>query len=415
MTPPRRLPVLFAVLIGTVVWSADRVSAGTGYNQVNLVSDGAALAAHIDPNLKNPWGVAFGPTGPFWVSDNRTGLATLYNGSGVPSALVVTIPPPGGGTPPSSPTGIVFNGTSGFLGALFLFATEDGTISGWSSGTSAILRVDNSASGAVYKGLAPGNNGFGNFLYATNFSANRIDVFDTNFSPVLLGGTFTDPSIPAGFAPFGIQNISGFLFVTYAKQGPVTGDDVPGPGNGFVDVFNANGIFLKRLVSAGVLNSPWGVAQAPANFGDLSGALLVGNFGDGKINGFNPITGALLGTLNDGVGNPIVVQGLWGLLFGHGGEGGAPDELFFTAGIPGPDSIEDHGLFGKFTALLPAPTNTATNTPTNTATNTPTSTPIVTPSSPTPIPVVSTLNELGLLIFGLLIAGAGLLLLIRRR
>ena len=209
-------------------------------------------------------------------------------------------------------------------------------------------KVDNSASGAVYKGLALGNNGTGNFLYATNFNAGTIDVFDGNFAPAALSGNFTDPNLPAGFAPFGIQNIGGILVVTYAEQDASKHDDVPGAGNGYVDEFDMNGNLLKRLVSGGVLNSPWGVAMAPAGFGDLSGDLLVGNFGDGRINAFDPSTGAFLDTLNDGLGAPIVVQGLWGLLFGNGGNGGAQNELFFSAGI----NDEADGLFGKFVPIL---------------------------------------------------------------
>ena len=356
MTASRRLPLFFAVLIGAVVWSADRASAGTGYNRVNLVSDLPGVAAHTDPNLKNPWGMAFTAASPFWVSDNLTGVATIYDGAGVAQALVVTIPPPGGGAPPSAPTGMVFNAAAGdFAGAHFIFATEDGTVAGWSIGTSAVLQVDNAASGAVYKGLALGNNGSGNFLYATNFNAGRVDVFDHNFTPVILPGAFTDPTLPSGFAPFGIQNIGGVLFVTYAKQDAGKRDPVPGPGNGFVDEFDPNGTFLRRFVSQGVLNSPWGLALAPGTFGDLSGDLLVGNFGDGTIHGFNPATGALVGTLNDGGSHPIVVEGLWGLLFGNGRTDAAQNELFFTAGIPGSGSVEDHGLFGKFTTIIPIP------------------------------------------------------------
>ncbi len=351
MTSSRRAWISLTALIAAIPASVR--AAATGYVQVNLVSDIPLVAAHTDSNLVNPWGMASSSASPIWVSDNGTGLATLYNGAGIAASLVVTIPPPAGGNPPSAPTGVVFNSTSDFAAARFLFATEDGTISGWSAGTTAILEVDNSASGAVYKGLALGNNGTGNHLYATNFHAGTIDVFDASFAQVTLSGNFTDPNLPAGFAPFGIQNIGGILFVTYAKQDAAGHDDVPGPGNGYVDEFDMNGALLKRLISASVLNSPWGLAKAPTGFGDLSGDLLVGNFGDGKVNAFDPSTGAFLDTLNDSLGNPIVVQGLWGLLFGNGGNGGAQTELFFSAGIPGSGSVEDHGLFGKFAPLIP--------------------------------------------------------------
>ena len=245
----------------------------------------------------------------------------------------------------------MFNATpTDFQGAHFIFATEDGTIAAWTGGTAASLKVDNSGSGAVYKGLAIGNNGSGNHLYAANFNSGTVDVFDASFAPVTVSGGFTDPNLPSGFAPFNIQNINGNLVVTFAKQDAAKHDDVAGPGNGFVDVFDANGVLLRRLVSNGPLDSPWGLALAPAGFGIFSGDLLVGNFGDGTINAFNPITGALLGHLTDLSGSPITIEGLWALLFGNGGNGGTADELFFTAGIPGTGAVEDHGLFGDLTA-----------------------------------------------------------------
>ncbi len=356
----RHVLLLAAAFLWSALWAANPASAGTGYTETDLVSDIIGLAAHTDPNLINPWGMASAATSPIWVSDNHSGVSTLYDGSGVAQAPVVTIPPPSGNGP-SAPTGIVFNGSATDFtvagvgtAAHFIFATEDGTISGWNSGTSAVLKVDNSGAGAVYKGLAIGNNGTGNFIYATNFFAGTVEVYDSTFSPVTLAGTFTDPLLPAGFAPFGIQNVGGVLFVTYALQNVPKHDDVPGPGNGYVNRFTPDGVFLGRFASTGVLNSPWGLAQAPAVFGDLSGAMLVGNFGDGKINGFNPVTGDFISSMNNPAGNPVVVQGLWALLFGNGGSGGLTSELFFTAGIPGSGAVEDHGLFGKF-AAVPAP------------------------------------------------------------
>lgn len=345
-----------ASLVLGATFSAIIAFAGpVNFNQVNLVSDIPGLAANTDPNLVNPWGIAFGATSPFWISDNKTGLSTLYNGAGVPQALVVTIPPPGGGASPSAPTGAVFNAIMGdFAGSHFIFATEDGTISAWTSGTSAVLGADSSPAGAVYKGLAIANNGSADQLYAANFNSGHVDVFNSSFAPVSLGGSaFLDPTLPPGYAPFDIQNIGGKLYVTYALQDAAKHDDVAGPGNGFVDVFDANGNMLQRLVSNGALNSPWGMALAPAGFGGLGGDLLIGNFGDGTINVFNATTGTFIETLDDKNGNPIVNQGLWGLAFGNSGPGFNSNTLYFTAGIPGPGgAVEDHGLFG---AIAPVP------------------------------------------------------------
>lgn len=328
------------------------------YVQSNLTSDLPDVAANQDPNLVNPWGITSGPTTPIWISDNGTGLATLYNGSGVPQSLVVTIPPPAGGTPPAAPDGVVFNSTGNFGGARFIFSTEDGTIAAWSGGTNAILEVDNSASGAVYKGIATDFNGSQDLLYATNFNAGTVDVYNSSFTPTTVPGGFLDPMIPSGFAPFGIANIGGLIYVTYALQDPARHDDVAAPGNGFVDVFNPDGTLVRHLISQGPLNSPWGLALAPSGFGSFSGDLLVGNFGDGSINVFNPTSGGFLGTISDSLGNPIVNQGLWGLAFGNGAAGTNTNALYFTAGIPGPDAIEDHGLFGDI-QLTPEPGSVA--------------------------------------------------------
>jgi uncharacterized protein (TIGR03118 family) len=335
------------------------VAVATNYGVTNLVSDISGLAAYTDPNLVNPWGFAASATSPFWVANDRTGVATLYNGSGQPQPLVVTIPPPSGSTPPSSPTGVVYNGSADFsVGpasspARFIFAAEDGTISGWSSGTAAVRLVDNSAAAADYKGLAIGSNAGGNFLYAANFAAGTIDVFDGTFAPALLSGSFTDPNIPSGYAPFNIQNVGGQLLVTYALQG-ANGDVVAGAGNGFVDVFNTTGNFVRRLIGGGVLNSPWGLALAPADFGEFSNDLLVGNFGDGRINAFDPLTGGYQGAFLDTMGLPITIDGLRGLSFGNDGNGGNADTLYFSAGIAGAGSVGDHGLFGSI-AAVPVP------------------------------------------------------------
>lgn len=331
------------------------------YLEIDLVSDIPGRAAFLDPNLINPWGIAYSPTSPIWVADNGTGVSTLYNGSGVQASLVVGIAPPAGGNPPSTPTGAVYNGGTGFqVGpnqpARFIFATEQGTVSGWNPGaslTSTILKVDNSPSSAIYKGLAIGNNGSGDFLYAANFHSGAIDVFNTTFASTTLTGSFMDPTLPAGYAPFNIENLGGALYVTYALQNGAKHDDVAGAGHGFVDKFDLNGNFLQRLVSQGALNSPWGLSIAPAGFGALANDLLVGNFGDGTINAYDPVTGAFIDTLRVSGGTPLQIDGLWGLAFGNGGSGGATDSLYFTAGISGDGSKEDHGLFGLIESDVP--------------------------------------------------------------
>jgi uncharacterized protein (TIGR03118 family) len=334
------------------VAAATAAASSIGYSQSNLVSDIPGLASFTDPNLVNPWGISFSPTTPFWIADNGTGVATLYTGVGSPQSLIVTVPPAPGspaGTI-STPTGTVFNSTAAggsFGGDRFLFATEDGTISGWqpSLGTSAAVRVDSSASGAVYKGLAIGTNR----IYATDFANGNVDVFDTNYVRVSLAGAFIDPTLPSGYSPFGIENIGGSIYVTYAKTPLAGNDQVPGPGQGFVDKYDANGILQQRLI-LGVpgnptdpLNAPWGMALAPASFGDLSNMLLVGNFGDGRINAFDPVTGAFISSLNNSSGTPITIDGLWALSFGNTGPGFSASTLYFTAGL----NNEMDGLFGS--------------------------------------------------------------------
>jgi uncharacterized protein (TIGR03118 family) len=353
----RSAPSLAALLLA-LAGATTAVPVGAAYVQTNLVSDIANLAAFTDPNLKNPWGIASSATSPFWVSNNGTGTSTLYNGAGQPfpvgSPLVVTIPALPSGTPPSTPTGqVFFNGGAGFelapgQPARFIFATEGGTIAGWnpaSSPTNALTEVI--TLGAVYKGLAIGNNGSEDLLYAANFEQAKIDVFNGSWAATTLSGSFTDPNLPAGYAPFNVQNLGGTLYVTYAKLG-AGGDDISGAGFGIVDAFDLNGNLLKRVVSpGGALNSPWGLALAPAGFGEFGSALLVGNSGDGLINAFDPTTGALLGTLLDMNNNPIVNDSLWGLRFGNGGNGGNLSTLYFTAGL----NNELNGLFGSIAAV----------------------------------------------------------------
>ncbi len=307
------------------------------FSQVNLVSDVPGLAKTTDANLKNPWGVAFSATSPFWVSNQGSGTSTLYDGAGTAQSLVVTIP---GGAPPSGPTGQVFNGTSGFAlnGAptRFIFDTLNGTIDGWGSGTTAIQAV--STPGAIYTGLALANSGSSSYLYGAD-STGSIRVFDSNFKPTSLAGNFTDPNAISGYVPFNIQLLGSNLYVTYARLTP-QGTGLPG---GYIDVFNTNGVFQQRLATGGALNAPWGLAVAPATFGGFGSDLLVGNFGDGRILAYNPLTGAYLGTLNGADGQPIVNSYLWALDFRTGGTNANTDALYFTAGI----NSQLDGLFGE--------------------------------------------------------------------
>jgi uncharacterized protein (TIGR03118 family) len=361
----RRFALAGLVAVACPCWLA----AANQFGQHNLVSDLPGMADRVDPGLVNPWGLVASPTSPFWLSDNRSGLSTLYNGSGGPIALKVAIPAPGGKAGGAA-TGIVFNGTSSFNAgpgkpASFIFATEDGAIAGWNSqvdATHAVILVDRSASGAVYKGLAMATRSEGPLLYAANFNSGTVDVFDGNLNPVSLPGAFQDSSIPAGFAPFNIQNLGGTLYVTYAKQNAQKHDDVAGAGNGYVDAYDLNGLLLQRLVAGGSLNSPWGLAIAPAGFGDFGGALLVGNFGSGTINAYDLATGNLLGQLHDGEDTAISIPGLWGLSFGNGSGSGDKNTLYFAAGIPGPSGpIQSHGLFGAIQATPAVGTNAVVN------------------------------------------------------
>jgi uncharacterized protein (TIGR03118 family) len=324
------------------------------YKQRNLVSDSNVVRAeNRDMNLVNAWGLAFNPFAVAWVADNGTGVATLYDGEGKPQSLVVTIP--GAGADKGNPTGIVFYGGMEFVvrkgqksgPSRFLFASEDGGIAGWAPTvelTQAVRVVDNGKANAIYKGIAVSANGTRALLYATDFHNGKVDVFDSSFKPVTLPGTpFRDPTIPAGYAPFGLQAINGDIYVSYAKQSADKVDDVHGRGLGFVSVFDPDGKFLRRLASNGALNAPWGMTLAPASFGRFSNRLLVGNFGDGLINAYDLATGKWLGSLKGENRKPIQIDGLWGISFGNGLGKQPIDTLFFSAG----PLDEKHGLFGR--------------------------------------------------------------------
>jgi uncharacterized protein (TIGR03118 family) len=330
-------------------------AATDSYQQRNLASDGFTPADNNDPNLKNSWGIAFNPFGPAWVANAASGVATTYDGAGKPQSPVVEIPPAANAGGHGSPTGVVFNSSSGFVvsngnasgPSRLIFATEEGVIAGWASNvdaTHAIRAIDNSASGAVYKGLALSAGGNGSLLYAADFHNNRIEVFDSSFKAVTLpAGAFSDTSLPAGFAPFGLQAINGDIYVAYARQDADRHDDVAGPGLGYINVFDPEGHLLRRVASQGALNAPWGIALAPAGFGQFSGRLLVGNFGDGMINAFDLATGRFAGTLKRPDGTPLQIEGLWGIHFGNGFLNQSVNSLFFAAG-PG---NEQHGLYGR--------------------------------------------------------------------
>ena len=335
-----------------------------GYRQINLVSDQAGKANLRDRDLVNAWGLAASPGtnaspgSPLWVADNGTDKATLYVGTGpasvakVPLVVSVTGTAPTGQVFNADPNAFVVSDSQGNSGpALFIFDTENGTIDGWApnvnpNGTnpSTVTEVarDNGAN-AVYKGLAEATVKGKSFLYATNFRSGRVEAYDSSFTPVEMpGGLFVDPGLPAGYGPFGIAEIQGQLYVTFAQQDATLHDDVSGPGHGFVDVFTNTGAFVRRLVTRGSLNSPWGLALAPRSFGRFGGDLLVGNFGNGLINVYNPANGAPLGRLRQPNGLPIQIDGLWGLRFGNG-NAAKTGELLFSAG----PSDESHGLLGK--------------------------------------------------------------------
>jgi len=310
----------------------------TTFTLTSLVSD-TASAAHTDKNLVNAWGVAFNPTGYVWVANNGTSTSTLYDGNGVAQSLIVATP--------DSPTGIVFNASAtDFHASPFIFSTESGFIAAWSPAVdrnNAVKVVDNSASGAVYKGIALASYNGANYIYATDFHNKRIDVFTASFAKAALPGSFSDPSLPANYAPFGIQAIGDRIYVTFAQREATGDDEAHGAGLGVVDVFDTAGNLIKQLVMGGALNAPWGLAMAPSNFGTFSGMLLVANFGDGKINAYDPASGTPAGALTKADGSAIAIDGLWGIAFGNGVNSQPTNTLFFTAG----PSDEAHGQYGR--------------------------------------------------------------------
>ncbi len=312
-----------------------------------LTSDIANAATNHDANLVDAWGVSISPVGPWWVADRATGLSTLYNGTGVPQSLVVTIPS-GSGSGTGSPTGTVFNATSSFKingqTTPFLFCTLDGTISGWYSGTTAFIAVNNHSSGAIYTGMALASAGGSNYIYVANLNSGAIEAYDTNYQLHSFGsGAFVDSTLPAGYAPFNIQAIGTNLVVAYAKQNSSRNFVVPGPGNGYVDVFDTSGNLVVRMQHNLFMNAPWGLVQAPANFGGFSNDLLIGQFGSGGMTAYNLSTGAWIGNVLDANDLAFKIDGLWALAFGNGTSGGPTTTLYFTSGPYG----GNHGIFGS--------------------------------------------------------------------
>jgi len=338
-----------AVILGwlTITGASSMLAQASGYFQTNLVANTAGVANHTDSQLSNPWGISFIPGQPFWVANNNGGTSTEYDAQGNKVQPTVTIPVAAHNPcPQGCPTGTVANAQVGIFGnASFIFDTEDGIVAAWTGQNNAFTVVDNSATGAVYKGLAVVTNNEGTFLLAANFNSGQIDVFDTNFHAARLVGNLTDPNLPAGYAPHGVRVLGNLIIVAYAQQDAAKHDPVLGAGLGVVDGFDLEGNFHATFVSGGNLNAPWGVASAPATFGDLANDVLIGNFGDGIINAYDT-QGHLVGQVKNSAGQVIAIPGLWDLVFGQGGTGD-PNSLYFTAG----GSSQTNGLFGS---LVPA-------------------------------------------------------------
>ena len=354
LSVPRGLRVI--AFLGLLIISASLPLFAQHFTRTDLTVDLSGVspsAANLDAHLQNSWGLTRSATSAWWVADNHTGLSTLYDAAGAPQSLVVSIPTLDG-TGIAAPTGTAFNYTSGFeiapgKKAVFLFVTEDGTISGWNPGvqaTAAVIafpRPGGKPGNAVYKGCTLATTAQGTFLYVSNFGEVRVDVFDSTFHRVNLGATaFRDPNVPKGFAPFNVQNVGGNLVVTFAKKQKGSDDEAHGAGFGFVAVFDLQGKLLMDLQQGSFLNAPWGIAQAPSDFGVFSHRLLVGNQGDGTINAFNLVTGEFEGKLLDENGANLAIDGLWALNFGSDSLAGPATELFFTAG----PNDEADGLFG---------------------------------------------------------------------
>ncbi|MEO8657131.1 MAG: TIGR03118 family protein [Bryobacteraceae bacterium] len=349
-------------LLAATLTVATGLFAADPYTITQLTSDVAGVGTFTDTKLVNAWGLARSPTGPWWVNANGTGLSLVYDAMGDPgsSPVIVSVQVPAGGTPPSAPTGLVFNSTTAFPltpgnPSLFLFVTEGGTIAGWNPAVSpshAITKIDNSTTGAVYKGVALGMLNGANVLYAANFHAGTVEVYRGDFAKVPLDTTaFVDPMVPAGYGPFNVANIGGLIYVAYAKQDPDAKDDVPGPGFGYVTIFNADGTMVRRLQHGSWMNAPWAIVQAGSNFGSMSGMIIVGNFGNGSVVGFDATTGAVAAIMRGPNGKAVVIPGLWGLGFGNDGAGGPSSSLYFAAG----GRSEAHGLFGTLTVTTPPP------------------------------------------------------------
>jgi uncharacterized protein (TIGR03118 family) len=338
---------MFRLAVITLSAASSLLAAQIGFVQTNLASDVPGAAQSTDPDLVNAWGMGASGASPVWIGANGSGLSVLYSGTGVKQGLVVSIPGDG------SVTGVSFSNLAGsFNGDTFIFDSEDGTVSGWRGalGTAAETLVPGSTAN-VYKGLTDATIGGTEYAYLANFRTGAVDVLKGNAAAPPLTGNFTDPNLPQGYAPFDVQNLNGVIYVTYAVQDSAKHDDVPAVGNGIVDAFDLQGNLIQRLVTKGALNSPWGLALAPAGFGDVGGDLLVGNFGDGLIHAYNATTGAFVETLTYPNGTPISIDGLWALRFGNGGTFGSTNTLFFTAGPDG----EMHGLFGELNTATPEP------------------------------------------------------------
>ena len=352
----KRILLLFGLFMTSAIPSG-LLAQQAGYSQTNLVSNTAGVGTTTDPQLLNPWGISILPGQDFWIANNNSGTSTLYDAQGNKNALVVTIPGatknPNGNCSPGCPTGNVSNGSGSYFGGgSFIFDTEDGIIANWTGASSAVVAYDNSASGAVYKGLALLNN---TFLLAANFNSGKVDVYDQTFKPTSLSGSFTDPNLPAGLAPHGIHVIGNQIYVAYAMQDAPKHDAQPGAGLGQVDIFDMNGNFVSTFVAAGgKLNAPWGVVETPATFGTFPDAILVGNFGDGTINAFDT-TGKFLGQLTDSSNNALVNPGLWDMVFGGGGPSGDPGTLYLTAGGSNQPNFPAGGsTTSVFASLVPA-------------------------------------------------------------